>query len=628
MFAHLRPLRTLLLRLLVVTALFLLCRVLFYAFNHTYFSDVGFGELVFILFYGIKFDLPAILIINFPFVVLSLLPFRFRESGSYKRILKILFLTTNSVALVANCIDLVYFPFTLKRMTADIFSFISTGDDFTRLLPLFIVDYWFLLPIFLIMLWLMVRYYRKAEATAPSTPNYLLRHGIIMVIALAFFTLVYRGGFQLKPISVISAGQYVDARNIPLLISTPFSIIKTFEQEGIQETNYYSEEQLRALYSPVCKGDTGVFRKLNVVFIIMESFSKEYVGSLNNTKGYTPFLDSLIRQGLVFTNAFANGKRSMEGIPACLAGIPGLGNEPYITSNYGSNTIRPTAVLLKEEGYSTSFYHGATNGSMGFDNFTRLAGFDQYFGRTEYGNEKDFDGHWGIWDEEFFRYFAGNLNKSRQPFFSVFFSLTSHHPYPVPDKYSSVFPQGELPIQKSISYSDHALREFFKIASAAPWFSNTLFVITADHTGEAYLPYYSTNAGAYRVPLLFYLPNGELKGTCKQVVQHIDIGPSILDLLNYNKDHFAFGKSVLDSLRPRYAYSFTGNTFQLLSDKYLLQFDGEKTKALYEHPTDSLLKHNIASDQPRVVEDLESKLKAFLQTYHHSLIHNKMTLGQ
>jgi len=626
---HNRQLKTLLLRLLLITVLFTLCRALFYCFNYSYFSSISFGELLRILFYGIKFDLPAILIINLPFIILSLLPIRQRELSWFRQTLKLLFLTTNAVALVANCIDFVYFKFTLKRTTADIFAFINTGDDFTRLLPLFIKDYWFLFIFFFVMLWIMIRYFKKAEKTGNTTEElstlvYFRKHSLIFVLALAFFTILYRGGFQLKPISIITAGQYVSARNIPLLISTPFSIIKTIEQEGIKEVKYFDEQKLQALYSPLHSADTGTFKNMNVVILIMESFSKEYIGGLNNNQGYTPFLDSLMQHSLVFENAFANGKRSMEGIPACVAGIPTLMNEPYITSRYGGNNIRPLAVLLKEKGYNTSFYHAATNGSMGFDNFTKLAGFDNYFGRLEYNNEEHFDGHWGIWDEEFFQYFVKGLDKTQQPFLSAFFSLTSHHPYPVPERYSKLFREGDIPIERSISYSDYSLRKFFQTASRSKWFDNTLFVIVADHTGEAHAPYYSSNVGMFRIPVMFYMHNSDLTGRRKEIVQQIDLMPSVLDYLDYDKDYFAYGESVFDTTANRLAYGFINNNYQLITDKYALQFDGEKPIALYNHLSDSLLQKDIQAKDLKELNYLQDQLKAFIQVYQRSLINNKM----
>ncbi len=86
---------------------------------------------------------------------------------------------------------------------------------------------------------------------------------------------------------------------------------------------------------------------------------------------------------------------------------------------------------------------------------------------NEYGNKKDFDGYWAIWDEEFFQYFAGKLSGFPQPFISVIFSATSHHPFILPERYTGKFPEGPHPINRCIGYTDMAVRRFFESASTA-----------------------------------------------------------------------------------------------------------------------------------------------------------------
>src|SRR5690606_39267322 len=133
---------------------------------------------------------------------------------------------------------------------------------------------------------------------------------------------------------------------------------------------------------------------------------------LGDGVSYTPFLDSLAGEGMSFTNSYANGLRSAEGLRAIFSGIPSLMAEPFTTSVYSTNKITSIPGLLKTQRYHTSFSHGATNGSMSFDVFTRSAGVDHYYGRTEYNNDKDYDGNWGIYDEPFLQYFEQGLNNT------------------------------------------------------------------------------------------------------------------------------------------------------------------------------------------------------------------------
>ena len=200
-------------------------------------------------------------------------------------------------------------------------------------------------------------------------------------------------------------------------------------------------------------------------------------------KGYTPFLDSLMGHSKSFTYAIANGRKSIDGLPSVISSIPSLG-VPYFLSPYSGNRINSLASLLGAEGYHTSFFHGAPNGSMGFNAFMNLAGVDHYYGMDEYGNADDFDGLWGIWDEPFLQFYADKLNTFPEPFMSSFFSVSSHHPFEIPDEYEDRFEGGPLPIHRCIQYTDFALKRFFEKASTMPWYKNTLFVITADHTSS------------------------------------------------------------------------------------------------------------------------------------------------
>ncbi len=615
--------------LLLVYAIY---RLLFYFFNYSYFSDLSIGPLFSILFFGLKFDLSVIILSNFLFILLYLLPFAFREKNWYRTLLKGLFLSVNSIAMLANCVDLAYFQFTLKRTNATVFNFFGgeIGNDLGRLLPLFLKEYWYVFAIWIILSWAVYYLYKKVEKTTPLT--WTTKQYVAQMLSLIGFSaisiVVYRGGFQLKPISIVSAGEYAAVQYVPLVVNTPFSILKTLDVSAIEPSMNWKINDLEALkevYNPVHIPQKDEFKKLNVVVIALESFSKEYIGALNGkSAGYTPFLDSLISESLTFSNAFSNGKTSIEGIPAIVSSIPTWMNEPFITSPYGSNQMNSLANMLKQQGYYTAFFHGGTNGTMGFDAFANLAGYDDYFGRTEYNNEKDYDGSWGIWDEEFLQYSANTINIKQQPFFATVFTLTSHHPYPVPDRYKSQFKEGALPIEKSISYSDFALKKFFDSAKKMPWFKNTLFVLAADHTGVSADAFYTNKIGNYSIPIIYYMPDGQLKGFDSTITQQIDIMPSVLDFLNYPSPYFAFGTSVFDTSASHFAFIFRTELFQLIENNYILQFDGDKANDLYHFTTDSLMRNDLFSKEPAISARMENKAKAIIQTYQQSLINNKM----
>jgi phosphoglycerol transferase MdoB-like AlkP superfamily enzyme len=677
-------------KLFIILFLFILSRIIFYLFNFSHFTNISAKSWLLILLGGLRFDISAIFIINLPFIFLQAIPINFRNTIIYRRISKILFLTINSIALLANCIDFIYFRFTLKRITSDFFSLFSMGEDMQNTLPQMIGDFWYVAVIWVLLIILMAYLYKNAnyyDKKKYYNLKYYLRNTVFLLIVSFISIIGIRGGFQLKPINIITANLYAEANNVPLVLNTPFTIIKTFNNSALEKVKYFNDEkEVKEYYNPIhdpianskLKTQNS---KFNVVIIILESFSKEHIYSLAHEhistlaheKSITPFLDSLIHQSLAFPNAFANGRRSIEGIPAVLAGIPMLMTNPFISSAYSGNKFYSLPYLLKQEGYNTSFYHGGSNGTMGFDNFCMAAGIDKYYGRNEYNNDRDFDGNWGIFDEPFLQYFARSLDMTRQPFLSAVFTLSSHHPFTLPEKYKNRFTIGNK-FQRSISYADYALKRFFDTASRMKWFDNTIFVITADHSSEIYNKSYDNRLGEYAIPIIYYRHKPEirsqtsdfrpqtsglrpqtsdlkpqtsdLKGFDSTITQQIDIMPSILDYIHYDKPYFAFGNSVFKKnnlttydlrLTTNFAISFLNDSYQLITADYVLQFDGKKFNSIYDRKTDPSLKHNLLNQLPPSdfqlpassfrLQYLENLMKAIIQTYNQRMIDNKLTLS-
>ena len=623
------------LKLGVVLFLFYLSRVVFYLLNYRYFQGVSSGELFRIFLAGLRYDISAVLMLNLPFILLNTLPFRFRHKPASQWIANLWFYVMNSFGLMTNFIDTVYFRFTLKRMTADIFRFIKVGGDFDKLIPQFIQDFWYIILVWIAFVTALILVCRRIrlQGTPPKGKNVLFYLTNTLAFALTGFVFVigFRGGFQLRPISVVTAGKYTTSRNVPLLLNSPFSIFKTWFHPALDVKKYFSSEsELNHVFTPVHQGKTSGFKAFNVLVIIMESFSREHIGFLNRQleggsyRGFTPVFDSLIQHGVYF-DGYANEKTSIMAVPAILSGIPCLMNDAFIQSAYSGDHFTSFAGLLKPKGYTSAFFHGGTNGTMGFDVYARLVGFDYYFGRTEYNNEKDYDGNWGISDEEFFQYAARRMDSMKQPFFAAIFTLSSHHPYHVPGKYKHKFREGKLPIQQSIMYSDYSLGRFLQSVRKTEWYKNTFVVITADHTSEGYFPYYQTSAGQYRVPILFLIPDSTGRGIYQVPAQQTDILPTVLGYLGFDRDFVAFGSDLLDPSDPHFSVHYTTNLYSLIKDGYYLEFDGYQSIAMYDLRKDSLQKHNLVRILPDIVQRNERFLKAYIQQYNNRVIENRLT---
>ncbi|TZF83668.1 sulfatase-like hydrolase/transferase [Pedobacter sp. BS3] len=631
--------KALILRLGIILVLFTLCRLVFYRANAGLFNPIGIPDFLTMLWGGLKFDISAIMYVNLLFIVSQIIPFRFRYGKTYQKISSWIFYVTNGIALAMNVADVAYYPFTLKRTTFTLFSQFANEENKGRLLFKFIfVDYWYITLFYVALLFAMVWLYRKIRVAKPrhfGYPAYYLSSLLALVLVSGCVVAGIRGGFRhsTRPITLSNAGEYVTHPDeISIVINTPFSIIRTIHTQPLKKLNYFSTEQLNSIYNPVKQpADSVGFRPKNIVIIIWESLSREYVGSFNpdlehgNYKGYAPFIDSLKQQSLAFDNAYANGRKSIEALPSVISSIPGI-NEPFVLGYYSGNKISSIGGLLKQKGYYTAFFHGAPNGSMGFSSYIKMAGIEHYYGKTEYNNDADFDGMWGIWDEPFLQYFAKTLNTFKQPFFSAVFTLSSHHPFKVPEKYEGKFPKGTLPVHQGIGYTDMALKEFFATASKMPWYKNTIFVITADHSSVAWHDEYKTSLGAFAIPILIFDPSGELKGEVKQPVQQADIMPSLLNYLHFDKPYFAFGNDMIHYRPDHFIVQSINGLYQVIAGDYVLQWDGKETVGLYNYREDILLQHNLRGKQPEVQQKLEQYIKAFLQQYNRHMVDNALVV--
>jgi len=629
------------LRFLLVMFVLSISRLLFYLFNKDMFSTLDYDGLLVIMKGGVVFDLTACIYANLLVIVLSLLPFKFKYTKKYQTVLARIFIFFNTLCLLMNFSDIVYYRFTLKRTTSTIFKEFSHNNNLFKIFTSSLFDFWYVTLAGIITIGLFIflaNRISKPKVNTKSNIAFYTIQIIMMPLIAGLCVAGMRGGFthSTRPITLSNAAKYINNSNErAIVLNTPFALIRTINKKPLSKKNYIKpnvlEQNYRAIHISANDTISEGYKGSNVVVIILESFARAHIGYFNTDikdyKSHTPFLDSLCNNAFVFKNAFANGCKSIDALPSVIASIPSI-NEPFILSTYSGNKINSIASELNKENYYTAFFHGAANGSMGFDAFTKQASYKDYFGRTEFKDDSQFDGIWGIWDEPFFQFFANTMGEFKQPFMSTIFSLSSHHPFKVPAKYKDVFLEGEFPILKCISYTDNALRQFFNNCKKQDWYDNTIFVITADHSSQTNIKKYNTPYGGFAIPLIFFSPKGKLsKGqVSNKVVDQIDIMPSLLKLLEVKNDYIAFGEDVF-SQEEGFAFNYVSGVYQIFMDDYLLQFDGKRSIALYDIKKDIYQENNVLDKHPEVKEKLEFKLKCIFQEYSNRLIDNNLSIN-
>ena len=625
-------------RLSLAYIFYFFARVLFCIYNFRLLKVDSISDFLSLCYYGLAFDTTAILYANLLFIVFSVLPIFKNTNRSYQKFLFYLYFSMNLLAYATNFIDFIYYKFTFARTTIVALNVLEHETNKTVLFFSFLVEYWHVFVLFLLFSALWVYLYKKVTVLAFKPTKKVAYFGF-STIGFLFVALMIIGGIRggdfkksTRPINLLDASRHV--KNIvhsDIVLNTPFAIIRTLFSNSFIKTNYkdVNPQVINSLVQPIKTYHNNPATKPNVVIFILESYGREYIGALNkdakipNYKSHAPFLDSLSQHSMIFTNAYANGRQSIHGMSSVLAGIPAF-KDAFTSSPYPKQKIESLVSTLKSEGYNTSFFHGAANGSMGFLGFSNILGIDNYYGRTEFNDDSQFDGFWGIWDEPFLQFMKKTLDKKKTPFFASVFTVSSHEPYIIPNKYKNKFHEGGVPIHKCAEYTDYSLKRFFNEAKKEPWFSNTIFVFVADHCNQIYYDEFQKPINRFAVPIIIYKPNSDLVGVNTDLAQQIDIYPTILDMIGYKKPFRSWGRSLFDTKTSKpFVINSTGNIYQFSKGNYICTFDGNQATGFYDK-NDKGLKSNLIANRNQEMNAIELNCKAFIQDYMDRVVDKKL----
>ena len=628
-------------RIFLVYFFYFLARILFYFYNSDIVEVDSISEFLKISYHGLAFDTTAIIYINSLFILLSIFPFFINTKPNYQKVLFYVYIIPNLLFFSFNFVDFIYYKYNFSRLTIAAWDVLKHEESKGGMLFRFMITYWHVFLLYLIVAFLWIYLYGKLKVKQNLNPDskvkYMLRSllGILLVSILCIGGI--RGDFKksTRPINLVDANRHVTkTQHADLVLNSPFTFLRTLGIKSFKKVDFnIPQNVIEENFKPIKFYKSNDPSTPNIVLIITESMGREYLGAFNkhsnikNYKSYTPFLDSLANHSMIYTNAYANGYKSIHGMSSIISGVPSF-KDAFTSSPYAKQKIESMVSCLKSKGYDTSFFHGAPNGSMGFLGYGNILGFDHYYGMTEYGNDKDFDGSWGIWDEPFMQFMNKTISKKKAPFFSTIFTVSSHEPYIVPEKYKNKLPKGDIPMHQPVAYTDLAFKKFFESAKKEPWFQNTIFIITADHCNQVnYMEeYYDKMVNRLAVPILIYKPNSDLVGESNQLAQHIDIFPTVMDLIGYDKPFRSWGRSLLNRPNDIEPFVINHNTglYYYQKGNYLCVFDGKNAIGFYDI-NDKKLTKNLIAKRNAEMNKMELACKGFIQDYFNRIIDKKLT---
>jgi phosphoglycerol transferase MdoB-like AlkP superfamily enzyme len=411
-----------------------------------------------------------------------------------------------------------------------------------------------------------------------------------------------------------------------LASNTPFQFLHTLDDETVKIENYYSEEEAGKIIGFEKTASNKGFKKKNILFIILESFGSERIGLLNqHINGYTPFMDSLLSNARTYKYGVATSKITIDALPSVLSGIPAFMDKNYCYSKYNNNDVHAISSLLEKEGYHNAFFYGGLKTTFGFENFMNINFTKNYYDQEDYDSSYENEG-WGVDDHLFLPYVANTLKSLPQPFCTSLLTLSLHHPFPVPEPYKTLLDSIKDPVKKSIKYTDLSLQLFFNKIKNEEWFKNSIIAICADHTSGEFGHFQGNAMNHFAIPISFFAPGDTAFNKIQnQSISQIDIYPTILDYMGYNKPYVSLGKSALAKQNP--SIVFGGNAvYRIFDYPYILEYDNntQKVFSLIHYDENRVVTYLKIDDSNRAVaERLTSYLKAQIQVFSYRINKNQ-----
>jgi phosphoglycerol transferase MdoB-like AlkP superfamily enzyme len=620
-------------------------KTIFIVKNWSFLKPDGFGELTRALFVGMRFDISILAYFFIPAVFLYHL-LVLKKTRLTEWIFEGYFIAVAFFILVFWFADIQYFEEAGKHFTYEAFAYIGT------VLPTIVFGAFKLHP--LLSLLSMLCSLALAFITGRTIKSYIkifvplekkrsfFYSLATFIIMLALMTVAARGGPQSPSLrlgdSCISTSPYINAVCLNPIYSIFTSTFLPSEKFtfSTEEANVRTIRELLDIGQAsfvnkdypllrISKGTEGGNRK-NVVIFILESWSGKDIGCLGSGKNVTPFFDALSRQGTLFTNFFATGVRTAEGVFSVLCSFPNQPIKPIMDRPVVYQTRwRPLSQILAETGYQTLFVHGASLNFDSLSKFLKYIGFKKVIDKRKLSPHVPYNSPLGYHDEDVMRKADEEFdNQNGNPFLGVIYTINTHPPFPIPKGFPEAYPPTDISNKyfNSLKYSDHALEIFFNLAKTRPYFKDTIFIFVSDHSRTRD----KVNLfDQHHIPMLVYSPGYIQPGINSVAGSQLDLLPTILGLLQLRTPHSSWGRNLFEvSNNSGFAASVAGNEVRWHDSTYLLNDSLTGTPMLFNILRDKACNENIWSQEVKEGEILETRTRSFISLSQQLMYENRV----
>lgn len=405
-----------------------------------------------------------------------------------------------------------------------------------------------------------------------------------VIVALPILFLIVRGGWQLSPINQSMA--YFSTKTVlnHAAVNTEWNLIQDVISNKYGNDNpykYYNNEEAKRIVAELFVKPTEKSVRVlkpgqpNIVFIILESFTAEFVESLGGEKSISPNLDGLIHESLLFSEIYAAAGRTDKGIVATLSAFPSQAIRSIMKQNDKQENLPSIAQELAMKGYNNSFYYGGESEFFNMKSYILSHGYPTLVDQYSFA-KKDMNSKWGTFDDKVFKKNLIDLDNVKQPFFSTILTLTNHEPFEVPGQSRFKGENVENKFRSTSFYTDSCLGAYLKEAKSRQWYKNTLFVILADHGHRLPRSIPEYDPDRYRIPLLFFgdMIKPKFRGTrINKTGSQTDLAATLLNQLEIDPSRYKWSKDLLNPGTKEFAFFNWDNGFGFATKAQIVSFD-------------------------------------------------------
>lgn len=592
--------------------IFSLARVMLFIINFDTFSTYSVGDIISTFIGGLRFDLSILLTLLSPWIILLLLPIK--NMIFHKIILWCIFVEYVVLGFVAGT-DVGFYTERGRHITNDFFLLSNDLGFIIDIIPSYIFPI-----ILLVAVCIVLGYFWRKFANIKLKPDFKLPLSLlIFIILIPLLYIPIRGNLDVKPIHIIDAFDK-DATLGNLKLNGVFSIFK-YSDEGVIDLSKYSffdnataQEIVDNFTISRENCNTNIIESLsnkgvNIVFIILEGVSAQLVDSFsNNNLGLTKNIDNLSLKSIKFKNHYSPNRRSISSLQAMMTGIPPIGSIPSIGFGLESYFTGNIGQVFVDNGYNTLFIQSAKRRSYYMDSISKSLGFEKYYGKEDIPiilDYKDKDGaHFG-WDYETLMFLSGKIDelytKNRNPFLAFTFLGTTHDPLPeLPSEFNVFDPKSDSDanFKNTVIYTDWAIGEFMNSIKDKPYFDNTVFIISSDHSVAKIIA--TSHPYDHLIPLMIYSPKMDKSVEIDYITTHLDMSQTLYDIANF--DNVSKVGSLFCKDENSLAMLFNGDLITMVTG------DGHASLTF-----DKVISSDLKDNSTARLQTLQNYLKAYHQ---------------